>query len=80
MYFIAYKSFVFVSGDIKFSVQRIYKTKTFEYFFTFLYVHTHLKNKIENNSTWEGEFYQSEWVKIYSSWVILVFWLHEFCC
>ena len=25
---------------------------------------THLKNKIENNSTWEGAFYQSEWVKI----------------
>ena len=22
-----------------------------------------LKKKIENNSTWEGAFYQSEWVK-----------------
>ena len=28
-----------------------------------------LKNKIENNSTWEGAFYQSEWAKINSSWV-----------
>ena len=27
-----------------------------------------LKNKIENNSTWEGAFYQSEWVKISSSY------------
>ena len=34
---------------------------------------TRLKNKIENNSTWEGDFYQSEWVKINSNWVILVF-------
>ena len=25
---------------------------------------THYKNKIENNSTWEGEFNQSKWVKI----------------
>ena len=30
------------------------------------------KNEIENNSTWEGTFYQSERVKIYSRWVILV--------
>ena len=37
---------------------------------------TRLKNKIENNSTWEGAFYQSEWVKVYSSWVILVFSLY----
>ena len=33
----------------------------------------HLKNKIENNSTWEGVFYQIDWVKMNSSWVILVF-------
>ena len=32
-----------------------------------------LKKKIENNSTWEGAFYQSKWDKINSSWVILVF-------
>ena len=34
---------------------------------------TCLKNKIENNWTWEGAFYQSEWVKNNSNWVILVF-------
>ena len=34
---------------------------------------TRLKNKIENNSTSEVAFYQSEWVKINSSWVIIVF-------
>ena len=32
-----------------------------------------LKNKIENNSTWEPAFYQRERVKINSSWVILDF-------
>ena len=37
---------------------------------------TGLKNKIENNSTWGGAFYQSEWVKINSSWVTLVFSLY----
>ena len=37
-----------------------------------------LKNKIENNSTWEGAFYQSEWVKINWSWVALVFF-HFMC-
>ena len=34
---------------------------------------TRLINKIENNSTWEGAFYQNEWVKINSSWVSFVF-------
>ena len=34
---------------------------------------TRLKNKIENNSTWEGAFYQSEWVKINSKWVFSFF-------
>ena len=33
----------------------------------------HLKNKTENNSTWEGAFYQSEWDEIKSSWVIYFF-------
>ena len=33
----------------------------------------HLKNKIENNSTWESAFYQNEWVEINSSWVIFIF-------
>ena len=28
---------------------------------------TLLKNKIENDWTWEGAFYQSEWAKINSS-------------
>ena len=28
---------------------------------------TRLKNKIENNSTWEDAFYQREWVKTNSS-------------
>ena len=41
---------------------------------------TRLKNKIENNSTWEGAFYQSEWAKINSSWVTLVFSLYVCCC
>ena len=41
---------------------------------------TRLKIKIENNSTWEGAFYQSEWVKMNSSWVILVFSLYVCCC
>ena len=39
----------------------------------FLLSSTRLKNKIENNSTWEDAIYQSVWVKINSSWVILVF-------
>ena len=33
-----------------------------------LYVYV-LKTKIENNSTWEDAFYQSEWAKINSIWV-----------
>ena len=37
---------------------------------------TRFKNKIENNSTCEGAFYQSEWVKFNSRWLILVFSLH----
>ena len=36
-----------------------------------------LKNKTENNSFWEGAFYQSKWVKIDSSWVFLFF--HFLC-
>ena len=27
----------------------------------------------EKTETWEGEFYQSEWVKINSRWVIFIF-------
>ena len=38
-----------------------------------------LRNKFENNSTWEGAFYQSEWDKINSSWVIFIFSLYV-CC
>ena len=34
---------------------------------------TRLNIKIENNSTSNGAFYQSEWVKNNSSWVSLVF-------
>ena len=34
---------------------------------------TRLKNKIKWNSSWEDAFYPSEWVKIHSCWVILVF-------
>ena len=33
---------------------------------------TRLKNKIESNSTWEGAFYQSKWVKINSSLLVKV--------
>ena len=43
-------------------------------------IYTRSKNEIENNSAWEGVFYQSEWVKINSSWVILVFSLYVYCC
>ena len=43
-------------------------------------IYSRLKNKIENNSTWEGAFYQSEWVKINWSWVILVFSRYVCCC
>ena len=32
-----------------------------------------LKNKIENNSTREGAFHQSEWAETNSSWVTLAF-------
>ena len=35
---------------------------------------------IENNLTWEGAFYQSEWVKINSSWVVLIFSLYVSFC
>ena len=40
---------------------------------------TSLKKKLENNSTWEDAFYQSEWVKINTNWVILVFSLYVYC-
>ena len=36
------------------------------------HVSARLKKKFENYSTWEGTFYQSEWVQIKSSWVIEV--------
>ena len=36
-------------------------------------IYKFLKNKIENNSTWEDAVYQSEWAKINSSWVMSVF-------
>ena len=38
------------------------------------------KNKIEDASIWEDAFYQSEWVKINASWVVLVFSLYVYCC
>ena len=42
---------------------------------------TSFKSKIENNwDNWEGAFYQSEWVKINSSLVILEFSLYVYCC
>ena len=41
---------------------------------------TRLKNKIENDSTWEGVFYQSESVKFNSSWVIFIFFFFYFMC
>ena len=41
---------------------------------------TGLKSKIENSLIWESVFYQSEWVKINSSLVILVFSLCVCCC
>ena len=33
---------------------------------------THLKNEIENFSTREDAFYQSEWVEMNSNWVIFI--------
>ena len=39
-----------------------------------------LKNKVENNSIWEGAFNKSKWVKISSSCIILVFSLYVCCC
>ena len=36
-----------------------------------------LENKIENNLTLEGAFYQSEWVEINSSWVIFIFFFFK---
>ena len=41
---------------------------------------TSLKKKIENNSNWEGAFYQSEWDKVNWCWVILDFSLYVCCC
>ena len=38
---------------------------------------TSLKNKIENNSTWEGAFYQIEWVKFTE--VELLSFFHFLC-
>ena len=42
---------------------------------TYMYEFAHLKNKIENYSTSEGALYQSEWVKINSSWIFFIFFL-----
>ena len=39
-----------------------------------------LKKMIESNSTWEGAFYQSEWVKMNLSWIIPIFSLYVCCC
>ena len=39
----------------------------------YLWFCTRLKNKVKNKPTWEVAFYQSDWVKINSSWVILFF-------
>ena len=36
-------------------------------------INTSLKKKIENNSTWEGPYYQIEGVKINSSLIIFIF-------
>ena len=52
--------------------------KLYDNFFM-LHYNPRLKNKIENNSICEGSFYQSEWVKINSSWIIFVFLLYV-CC
>ena len=41
---------------------------------------TSIKKKIENNWNWEGALYQSESVKINSSWVIFIFSFYNFMC
>ena len=46
----------------------------------FLVFKIRLKKMTGNNSAWEGAFYQSEWVKINSIWVILVISLYVCCC
>ena len=38
---------------------------------------TRLKKMIENNSSWEGAFYQSEWIKINPSSVLFIY---VYCC
>ena len=44
------------------------------------YYFTRLKNKIENNLTWEIAFTQSKWAKINSSSVIFIFSLYVWYC
>ena len=39
---------------------------------------TRIKNKIENNWTWEGAFYQSEWVNEITQ-VELFYFFHFMC-
>ena len=48
--------------------------------YSYLSRETHLKNKTEINSSWEGAIYQSEWAKINSSWVVFNFFLYVCCC
>ena len=42
------------------------------------YIFTRLKNYIENNSTWKGAFYQSDWVEIHSMKITFPFF--RFMC
>ena len=61
----------------------IFNFMTSEHFFFFSkegIIYTRLKTKIENNSTWESAFYQSERAKINTSSVILVFSFYVCCC
>ena len=50
------------------------------FYYFIVIISTSLKNKIENDSAWEDAFYQKEWVKTNSSWVILIFSLYVCCC
>ena len=69
-----------MTANEKFSVDCFWRNFSFltqiMYLFNICFI-TSLKNKIENNSTWEGTFYQSEWVKLIQA---ELFSLFHFMC
>ena len=67
-YYYYYCLLITVLSNVEFLEKDLCFVIIADYFPTFT-----LKNKIENNSTWDGAFYESEWVEINSNWVILFF-------